>query len=331
MKFQRSNKLLSVAICLLAVVYSASSQCCDFYTTPCSWTGSWLNSPAYTPNTADYGSFWMTARSSYFKFIQDQSGTEVSDTTFFISGPGAEITINYFFDSPYTSSDNYFEVYFENVNTGFKTLVDARLTLSPNWRYGYTITCDSTVSFCCGAKDWPCVGRISVSANIDASYRKALFAFDSVGTPCSVSPPTTCCGFDTYTGNCAYTNWIWSTTLLPPILLPLSTGYIWTQIDGAEALFPTVTVRKNTDTFSFYYYIDSSAAEIQVAFYPAGGSPVPLTNLIRFSSTWMPISIDCSICCGGLSTCTGQLVLTAVETVSTVVAVDEVLFNGGCF
>ncbi|GAB6023633.1 hypothetical protein CHUAL_008400 [Chamberlinius hualienensis] len=335
MKLQRSNKLLSVAICLLAVVYSASSQPCCYTATDCSWTGIWLSYPVYTPILTDYPYFLSTAPSSYFKFIQDQSGTEVSETIFLISEPDTVISFDYFLDSPYTSSNNFLEVYFENVNTGFKTLIDARLTPNPTWNRGYTITCDSTVSFCCGAKDLPCNGRISVSANIDASYRQALFAFDRIGV-CGVTPITNCCNFDV--DNCATsTNWIWSAnaTPIPPIPYPPPSGggYIWTQTGGAQALFPLVNVPNIGAYFSFYYYIESSAADIQVAFYPTGGSPVIVTILSYTTSyTWLYTgSLACNNCCGGPGSCDGRLGITAVETGGTIVAVDEVLFNGGCF
>ncbi|GAB6023634.1 hypothetical protein CHUAL_008401 [Chamberlinius hualienensis] len=146
--------------------------------------------------------------------------------------------------------------------------------------------------------------------------------------------PPACCDFEVY--NCASpTTWTWTATATPPIQTPppWSSGYIWTQTPGAQALFPTVTV-KETDSFSFYYYIADLPANLNVTFFPTVGAPVTLA-IIPYSGvyTWIYASpIHCSSCCGGSASCDGQLSIEAVETVGTVVAVDDVFLNyDDCF
>ncbi|GAB6023551.1 hypothetical protein CHUAL_008323 [Chamberlinius hualienensis] len=180
MKLQRSNKLLSGAICLLAVVYSASSQCCDFSLAACSWSGIWLTSPDYTPNTVSYPGFWSTVPDDHFKFIQDQSASETSDATFHISSPGTVISFDFFFDSPYTSSGSYLEFYFKPAG-GTPIFIYGTATPYPNWQF-QRITCDSSNKYCCGSlADVPCDGYITVTSTVGTVDRDALFAFDHIG------------------------------------------------------------------------------------------------------------------------------------------------------
>ncbi|GAB6023552.1 hypothetical protein CHUAL_008324 [Chamberlinius hualienensis] len=334
MKLQRTNKLPIVAICLLAVVYSVSSQCCDFSTTACSWSGAWLTSPVSSPYTTPYPYFWSTALSTNFKFVQNQPATEISDTLFYVSA-GTVISFDYFFDSAYYSTENKLEFFFENAATGFTVLIAAVVNPNPSWNIGYSVACDNTNSFCCGVGDVPCQGRIRVTSSIDVLYPDALFAFDRIGT-CGVIPPTTpspsiCCNFDSY--DCTTSSsWTWSAVSNPAILPPPTGGYyIWTEKGGTQALFPTVTVPNTGYSFSFYYYIQSAAADITVTFFPTGYSPVSLGTLSYSTSKWLYATLPCNQCCDGISACTGQLAISTAQIGGIVVAVDNVLLNNACF
>ncbi|GAB6023553.1 hypothetical protein CHUAL_008325 [Chamberlinius hualienensis] len=289
-------------------LFPASSQCC-YTTADCSWTGIWLSYPDYTPTTADYPNFWKTSRSTTFKFIQDQSATEVSDTIFLISEPDTVI------------------------NTGFTVLIATILTPSANWQYDYFVTCDSSVSYCCGAVDVPCEGKIRLTSNIDASYLQGLFAFDHIGE-CGFSPTltqgTVCCSFDTFNCASSSSDWYWSATIPSPIPSPGST-YLWTDIAEGVALFPIVSVEIIGTTFSLNYYIDSPAANIKVDFYPIGVLPVQLGTLSYTAGNWNTTTFNCVLCCDLALSCNGQLGITSEQGGGVIVAVDTVLMNSDCF
>ncbi|GAB6023550.1 hypothetical protein CHUAL_008322 [Chamberlinius hualienensis] len=182
MKLQRSNKLLSAVFCLLAVVYSVSSQCCELSTAQCSWTGEWLNYPAISPVTLEYPHFWPTARSTDFMFIQDLPGIEVSETTFHVASQETVISFDYFFESPKALGINKLEVHFENAVTGLAVKLAELNVPNPGWNYDHTVVCDSSVDFCCGIGAVPCDGRIRVTSTVDVKEPQSLFAFDRIGT-----------------------------------------------------------------------------------------------------------------------------------------------------
>ncbi|GAB6032862.1 hypothetical protein CHUAL_012060 [Chamberlinius hualienensis] len=338
------NGYFPPSICLLAVVYSASSQCCDFSTTSCSWTGDWKTSPDYVPSTGNYPGFWSSARSIDFKFIEDSSSSELSDSTFHISSKEDIISFDYFFDSPYATASNKLEFYFENVQTGLRILIAGINTPNSNWSFGYSFVCDSSNDYCCGGVgDLPCDGRIIVTSTLDPLYHLALFAFDNIGICISGTPKEveaapsvgTCCDFDTV--NCIdplYSfDWEWSVSIPAPIPSPGST-FLWSTSNGAEAVFPSVTIANPLTEFSLNYYIGNLYDHILVDLvFSSTLTTVHLGYLSFSSGSWDTYTFPCSNCCDPLyPTCDAKLVVRAIiSAVGNYVAIDTVVVNGGCF
>ncbi|GAB6032865.1 hypothetical protein CHUAL_012063 [Chamberlinius hualienensis] len=313
MKLQPSNNLLFVAIYLLAVVYSASSQCCDFSTTSCSYTGGWDSSPDSAPATAGYYlGFWLTAPSIDFKFVQDRSATETSDATYHISSQGVVISFDYYFYAEDVTGLNKLEVFFENEAIGISSVVDP-----PKYKSLYAF---DRIGLCVGSET-----PKEVEAEIPKEVEEEVLP--GIGI---------CCNFDI--SNCADPTssygWYWSQSNLPPTSsVPSPTGdYYWTQFDAQAAIFPPISITASVNDFSFNYYIQYHDAQLQVIFDSSSG-PRVLGILTYYTGSWQTFTISASdyVLCNSDPTCTGRLVIQSniPPGVGGVVAIDTVIINGG--
>ncbi|GAB6023542.1 hypothetical protein CHUAL_008314 [Chamberlinius hualienensis] len=189
------RRIIYTAVCLLAVISTVSSQCCDFDSAFCSFDGTWLSTSNKQPNLLSYPNFASTEPSSNYIFLQNSAGTQASNTQFHISAAAEVISFDYFFDSPTKDPYNELQVYFEKNDGSFAVMLAYVQVQSGSWG-SISIRCDNTNAYCCGGYDFlPCDGILKVTGLANPTNPEALFAISNIGlcgeNPTTTIPPTT--------------------------------------------------------------------------------------------------------------------------------------------